>query len=279
MHNFLNGVLKEKVYMEQTQGYMHQQYPKYVCKLKKALSHLKQAPRAWNHKLIEYLVKCDFIVSDSDSSLYIKHNRKHIVLLCIYVDDLILTGSCGKDIQHLKEKLKEEFKILDLGEVKYFLGIERIKTNEGIYLIQRKYILDLLKRYGMIGCKLLSQRMEPNVKLEKDNGEKVENVQLYRSLIGSLLYATITRPDISHVVGVLAQFMQSPTCVHLNARRKVLRYLKGTVNHGLFYDKENDLTVTAFNDADWASSVNDRRSISGYVILLGTTAISWSSKK
>ena len=96
----------------------------------------------------------------------------------------------------------------------------------------------------MIGCKPLSKPMEPNVKLEKDNGEKVENIQLYRSLIGSLLYATITRAVISHVVGVLAQFMQSPTCVHLNAGRKVLRYLKGTINHGLFYDKENDLTVT-----------------------------------
>ena len=93
------------------------------------------------------------------------------------------------------------------------------------------------------------------------------------------MYATITRPDISHVVGVLAQFMQSPTCVHLNAGRKVLRYLKGTFNHGLFYGKENDLTVSAFSDADWAGSVNDRRSISWYVFLLGTTTISWSSKK
>ena len=139
---FLNGELEEEMYMEQPQGYMRQQYPNYVCKLKKTLYGLKQAPRAWNHKLVEYLVKCDFIVSNSDSSLYIKHNGKHIVLLCIYVDDLILIGSCGKDIQDIKEKLKQEFKISDLGELKYFLGIEVIKTNEGIYLIQRKYILD-----------------------------------------------------------------------------------------------------------------------------------------
>ena len=147
------------------------------------------------------------------------------------------------------------------------MGIEVIKTNEGIYLIQRKYILDLLKKYGRIGCKLLNQPIQPNVKLEKDNGEKVENVQLYRSLIGSLLYATITRPDISHLVGVLAQFMQLPTCVHLNAGRKVLRYLKGTINHGLFYDKVNDLTISALSDVDWAGSINDRRSTSGYVLL------------
>ena len=124
---FLNAELEEEVYIEQPQGYMHKQYPNYVCKLKKALSRLKQAPRAWNHKLIEYLVKCDFIVSDSDSSLYIKHNGNHIVLLCIYVDDLILTGSCGKDI---KDRLKKEFKISDLGELRYFLGIEIIITNE-----------------------------------------------------------------------------------------------------------------------------------------------------
>ena len=195
------------------------------------------------------------------------------------MDDLILTGSCGKDIQDIKEKLKEEFKISNLGELKYFLGIEVIKTNEGIYLIQRKYILDLLNTYGMIGWKPLSQLMEPNVKLGKDNGEKVENVQIYRSLIGSLLYATITRLDISHVVGVFAQFMQSPTCVHLNVGRKVLQYLKGTINHGLFYDKVNDLTISAFSDADWTGSMNDRRSTSGYVFLLGTTTISWSSKK
>ena len=101
----------------------------------------------------------------------------------------------------------------------------------------------------------------------------------YRSLIGSLLYATITRLDISHVVGVFAQFMQSPTCVHLNVGRKVLQYLKGTINHGLFYDKVNDLTISAFSDADWTGSMNDRRSTSGYVFLLGTTTISWSSKK
>ena len=124
---FLNGELEEEVYMEQPQGYMHQQYPNYVCKLKKALYGLKQPPRAWNHKLVEYLVKCDFIVSNSDSSLYIKHNGKHIVLLCIYVDDLILTGNCGKDIQDIKGELKEEFKISNLGEHKYFLGIEVIK--------------------------------------------------------------------------------------------------------------------------------------------------------
>ena len=93
------------------------------------------------------------------------------------------------------------------------------------------------------------------------------------------MYATITRPDISHVVGVLAQFMQSPTCVHLNAGRKVLRYLKGTFNHGLFYGKKNDLTVSTFSDADWAGSMNDKRRISGYVFLLGTTTILWSSKK
>ena len=132
---FVNAELEEEVYMEQPQGYMHQQYPNYVCKLKKALYGLKQAPRAWNHKLVEYLVKCDFLVSDLDSTLYIKHNGNHIVLLCIYVDDSILMGSCGNDIQDIKGKLKKEFKISDLGELRYFLGKEVMKTNEGIYLI------------------------------------------------------------------------------------------------------------------------------------------------
>ena len=121
----------------------------------------------------------------------------------MYVDDLILTGSCGKDIQHLKEMLKEEFKILDLGEVKYFLGIEIIKTNEGMCNTTKIYSR-FIKEVWHDWMQTIKPTYEAQCEIRKDSGEKVENVQLYISLIGSLLYATITRLEISHLVGILA---------------------------------------------------------------------------
>ena len=139
--------------------------------------------------------------------------------------------------------------------------------------------MDVLKKYGMLGCKPLQLPLDANAKFSPDESKKIQNVQLYRSIVGSLLYATITRPDIAYTIGVLSQFMHEPTDVHLNACRKVLRYLKGTLNYGLFYAYDDDLSPTGYSDADWAGSPHDRRSISGYVFMLGGKAITWSSKK
>ena len=161
----------------------------------------------------------------------------------------------------------------------YFLGIEVIWTDDGIWLMQRKYVLDMLKKFGMTGCKPIATPIEQNAKLRADSGEPLENPTLYRQIVGSLIYATLTRPDMSHDVGVLSQFMQVPRKPHLDAARRVLCYAKGMLNYGLFYPYGADVEVCGYTDADWAGSSYDRRSTSGYVFSLGSAAVSWSSKK
>ena len=131
---FLNGDLQEEVYMEQPQGFEDVKHPSYVCKLKKALYGLKQAPRAWHARIVAYLVSLGFHMTDADHSLYVRKNEHGIVIICIYVDDLITGGNNESEIQHVKTLLKQEFDIKDLGELCFFLGIEIVRTKEGIWL-------------------------------------------------------------------------------------------------------------------------------------------------
>ena len=276
---FLNGELQEEVYMSQPVGFEDKNYPDFVCRLKKALYGLKQAPRAWNQRLVEYLNKCGYNPSTADPSLYMKKKGNKEVYICIYVDDFIITGNDDTWIKDIKGKLGKEFKISDLGELKYFLGIEVVYGKSGIYLMQRKYLLDVLFRFGMSECKPLTQPIDTNTKLCSSDGEILEDATTYRSIIGSLIYASITRPDLCYVVGVLSQFMQAPTNEHLNAAKRVLRYIKHTINHALFYKCDEELQVKGFSDADWAGSKDDRRSTSGYVFMIGSNPITWSSKK
>ena len=276
---FLNGDLLEEIYIEHLEGYVHPKFLSYICKLKKYLYGLKQAPRAWYHKLVVYLMQNGFRESDVDPSLFVNVTKGKLIAICIYVDDLIVIGDDDENINDVKRKLKSEFKISDLGELKYFLGIKIVKKENKVCLSQRKYLLDVLKKFGMSTCKLLQISLDVNVKFTYYDGEKIEDSQLYRSIIGSLIYATITRSDIVHVVGVLSQFMQEPTVNHLKAARRILRYIKGTINYGLIYDNDVNLDPKGYCDAEWAVSPNDRRSISGYVFMIGTKTISWSSKK
>ena len=134
---FLDGDLQEEVYMEQPQGYEDERHPHYVCKLKKALYGLKQAPRAWHARIVSYLVSIGFYMADADHSLYVRKNEHGIVIICIYVDDLIVGGDNEDEIAHVKTLMKQEFDMKDLGELRYFLGIEIVRTKEGIWLSHR----------------------------------------------------------------------------------------------------------------------------------------------
>ena len=174
---------------------------------------------------------------------------------------------------------KAEFDMKDLGKLMYFLSIEVIQTADGIWLLQQKYVLDMLEKFGMTGCKPIATPIEQNAKLRSDFGEVLEDATLYRKVVGSLIYATLTRPNMCHDVGVLSQFMQVPRKPHMDAVRRVLQYAKGTLNYGLFYAYGSDVEVCGYTDADWTGSTYDRRSTSGYVFSLGSGAVSWSSKK
>jgi len=236
---FLHEDLREEVYMEQPPGYVDQTRPNLVCRLKKALYGLKQALRAWSDKIGQYFVTSGFQTSNADFSLHVKKTDHGIVVIVIYVDDLIIIGDSDEDIFDLKKILKQKFEMKDLGELHYFLGIEVIQSPKGIWLLQRKYALNKLFEYGMMGCKPISIPLEQNVKQSADEGVLVEDTTMYRRIVRSLIYMTITRPDLSYVVGVVSQFMQTPRKSQLDVVRRILRYIKHTLQCGIFYEAKN----------------------------------------
>ncbi len=202
-----------------------------------------------------------------------------IIVIVIYVDDLIITGDSDADISNLKKLLKQKFKTKDLGELRYFLGIEVIHSPKGIWLLQRQYALNKLSEYGMMGCKPILIPLEQNVKFNADEGDLVEGTTMYRCIVGSLIYMTITRLDLNYAIGVVSQFMQTPRKPHLDAVRRILRYIKHTLQCGIFYEAKSQLQVHGYTDADWAGNGSDRRSTSGFMFFFGSGAVSWSSLK
>lgn len=275
----LHGELQEKVYVEQPPGYVDPGYPDYVCRLRKALYGLKQAPRAWHDRIDEYLVSIGFCRAHADHSLYVQESDAGIVVITIYVDDLIIVGDSVTKIDQVKGLLKQEFEMKDLGELRYFLGIEVIRTPKGIWLSQRQYALDMLSKYVMADCKPISMPLDENSKLSSHVGDVVEDVTMYRKIGGSLIYLTITRPDLSYTVGLESQFMQFPRKPHLDAVRCTLRYVRSTLDHALFYAADAPHALYGYTDADCAGCIADRRSTSGFMFSFGSAADTWSSKK
>nr|GFA17770.1 hypothetical protein [Tanacetum cinerariifolium] len=197
----------------------------------------------------------------------------------IYVDDMLITGNSTVEIQNLKHNLDQKFTIKDLGLAKYFVRIELCKTNTGMHLNQRKYILDLLTDAGLITAKPSSFPLPTQLKLSLDKGTPLNDVGSYRRLVGRLLYLTMIRPYISYAVQNLSQFVSAPKDVHIQAVIHLLKYLKGSVSKGFFYPVQPHLKMTGFSDADWASCLMTRRSLTGYCIFLGHSLVSWKTKK
>ncbi|KAI3500537.1 hypothetical protein L1887_36359 [Cichorium endivia] len=279
---FLYGTLDEEVYMDLPPGYFSKN-DKQVCKLVKSLYGLKQAPRKWNEKFTASLVDFGFVQSKNDFSLYVKQNKEIFVVLLVYVDDIVLTGNNEQEIQSAKDFLKSQFLIKDLGILKYFLGIEIVKTDTGLCLSQRKYCLELLYEFGLLAAKPVRTPLDVNVTISNEgineNDDLLENITEYQKLVGKLIYLTNTRPDISFTVQTLSQFMHAPRKSHLKIAVRVLRYLKLCPGKGILMSKSSDLLLTAWSDSDWAKCVNSRRSITGYCLFLGDNLISWKSKK
>nr|KYP69546.1 Retrovirus-related Pol polyprotein from transposon TNT 1-94 [Cajanus cajan] len=276
---FLNGVLKEEVYVEQPLGYMKRGDEKKVLKMRKALYGLKQAPRAWNERIDGYFKKNGYEQCPYEHALYIKKSGKDMMVVALYVDDLIFTGSNAKLIKEFKEIMMKEFEMTDLGLMKYFLGLEVKQSNEGIFISQERYALEILKKFKMEDCNPVSTPMEPGTKISKfDGGERADSGR-YRSLVGSLRYLTCTRPDLMLSVGITSRFMEDPSYTHWKALKRILRYVRGSLSLGLFYSKSDDYRLVGYSDSDWCRDVDDRKSTSGYVFLLGNTAFTWLSKK
>jgi len=196
----------------------------------------------------------------------------------IYVDDILLTGNDLTEIQRVKDCLLQQFRIKDLGDLKYFIVIEFSRSKTGIYMSQRKYALDILQDTGLTGAHPDKFPMEQYLKLTPDDGGLLKDLVKYRRLVGRLIYLMVTRPDIAFSVRTLSQYIQDPRKPHWDAAIRVLKYIKGSLGQGLLLPSENNLTLTAYCDSDWESCQTTRRSVSGYCIFLGSCIMSWKSK-
>ena len=276
---FLHGDLQEEVYMEQPLGFVSQAESGKVCRHRKSLYGLKQSPRAWFGRFSEVVQEFGMKKCNSDHSVFYQQSEIGIILLVVYVDDIVITGSNNAGIAALKNFLQSRFQTKDLGMLKYFLGIEVTRCKQGIFLCQRKYVLDLLKATGKLGAKPCSAPMIPNMQLTADDGELFSDPEMYRRLVGKLNYLTVTRPDIAYPVSIVSQFMSSPRTTHWAVLEQILCYLKGAPGRGILYGNHGHSHVECFSDADWAGSKIDRKSTTGYCVFVGGNLVSWKSKK
>ena len=276
---FLNGLLEEEVYVKQPPGFEHEQYPDYVYKLKKALYGLKQAPRSWYKRLSKFLIKNGFVRGKIDPTLFTKSLNGEILVVQVYVDDIIFGSTNNELCEWFSKCMHSEFDMSMMGELNYFLGLQIKQTSNGIYVHQGKYVKELLKRFGFENVKSKPTPMSQTSKLFSDESGKSVDITRYRGMIGSLLYLTASRPDIMYSVCVCARFQANPKESHLNAIKRIFRYLSGTINLGLFYPISNTFDLVGYSDADYAGSQTDRKSTSGVCNFLGSSLVCWQSKK
>jgi hypothetical protein len=220
-----------------------------------------------------------FSANAHDLALFVHISPRGRTLLLLHVDDMIITGDDPKYIAFVKVCLSDQFLMFDLGPLMYFLGIEISSTPERFFLSQEKYIHDLLDRASLTDHRTAETPMELNVHLTPTDGEPLEDHTRYRHIVGSLVYLGVTRPDISYSVHILSQFVSAPTQIYYSHLLRVLRYLRRTISHHLFFPCSSSLQLQAYCDATWASDSSDRRSLSAYCVFLGGSLIAWKTKK
>lgn len=275
---FLHGNLHEEIYMEQPPGFIHND-SSLVYHLKKSLYGLKKTPRAWYAKMDSFLLATSFSRCHSDNTVYTKRVDGQLIILVLYVDNLIFTSSDPNLINHVKSSLKKKFDMKNLGYLHYFLGLEVLQSKEGISLSQSKYAYDLLRYFHMEDCKLAPSPFQFGVKLSLTCTSPKEDATLYRQLVDSLLYLTHSHLDISFVVGLVAQHMQHPHENHWKAAKRILQYIRGTVQFEIHYSAGATPLLVGFIDSDWAGDPDDQKSTIGYVFTLGLGPITWACKK
>nr|GEV79595.1 hypothetical protein [Tanacetum cinerariifolium] len=262
--------LKRK-YMLVNLQVLQQKYPDHVYALDKALYGLKQAPRAWYNVLSKFLIDSGFQKCSIDTTLLIKNKGKHIMLIQIYIDDIIFGSMNPKYCMKFSDLMVKHFEMSMMGEMKIFLGIQVNQFSNGIFINQSKYILDILKRFGMDNCDMVPTPMVEQDKLKLNLVGKPINHTDYRNMIGSLMYLTLSRPDIMFATYICARYQANPNEHHVSAVNRIFRYLKWTINLSLWYPKDSGFDLTAYSDADYAGSHLDRKK-SKYVAISGCCA-------
>ncbi|GKD94552.1 putative ribonuclease H-like domain-containing protein [Tanacetum coccineum] len=276
---FLYGKIEEEVYVCQPPGFEDPEFFDRVYKVEKALYGLHQAPRAWYETLSTYLLENGFQRGTIDKTLFIKRVKSDILLVQVYVDDIIF-GSTKKELCTEFEKLMhKKFQISSMGELTFFLGLQVTQKDDGIFISQDKYVDEILKKFGFSTVKTASTPMETSKPLMKDENAEDVDVHLYRSMIGSLMYLTSSRPDIIFVVCACARFQVIPKVLHLHAVKRIFRYLKSQPKLGLWYPKDSPFDLEAYTDSDYAGASLDRKSTTGGCQFLRSRLISWQCKK
>ncbi|GJS51344.1 retrovirus-related pol polyprotein from transposon TNT 1-94 [Tanacetum coccineum] len=276
---FLNEELKEEVYVSQPEGFVDPDRPHHVYRLKKALYGLKQAPQAWYDTLSKFLLAQGFSKGVVDPTLFIRKTGKHTLHVQIYVDDIIFASTDTKDCDRFSNEMSSKFQMSMMGQISFFLGLQISQNPRGIFINQSKYANEILKKFDLHKSDPVDTPMVERTKLDEDLlGIPIDQTQ-YRSMIGSLMYLTASRPDLVFVVCMCARYQSKPTKKHLEAVKRVFRYLQGTINMGLWYPKDTAMALTAYADADHAGCQDTRRSTSGSAQFLGDKLVSWSSKK
>ncbi|XP_020692385.1 uncharacterized protein LOC110106744 [Dendrobium catenatum] len=275
---FLHGHLSDTVLMKQPPGFHDVLYPHHVCRLKKAIYGLKQSPRQWYATLSAHLQDFGFQFSLADPSLLTYHSGTVRLYILIYVDDILLTGNDQSTITRLMAALHSKFLMQNLGSLSQFLGIHVTPIVYGVHLHQAKYARTILLQAGMQNCKPVITPSSPKkLSLSKDSGE-FSNMVLYRQLAGSLQYLTLTSPDIAFSVQQICLHMHRPLNSHFDLLKRLLRYIQGTLHHGLTLYRDS-LTLHSYTDSDLAGDCLDRKSVSGNCHFLGKSLIFWQVKK
>jgi len=248
-------------------------------KLKKALYGLRQAPRAWNEKLNNVLEVLKFVKCSKEPSLYRKATSSQFLLVAVYVDDLLVAGSCTKMIKEFRQEMSDVFDMSDLELLTYYLGIEVDQQKDGITLRQERYANKIFSETGMEGCNATLTPMEIGLKMSTAQEEQSIDEGEYRRNIGCLRYLLHIRPNLSFSVGQLSRYMHQPKRSHAAALKQVLRYLKGTTTLGLRYARAKDVELVGYSDSSHNIDEDDGRSTTGHVFYLNECPLSWCSTK
>ncbi|RVW13910.1 Retrovirus-related Pol polyprotein from transposon TNT 1-94 [Vitis vinifera] len=275
---FLNGDLDEEIYMEQPEGFSAPGQEKKVCKLVKSLYGLKQAPKQWHEKFDNVMLSHGFKINECDKCVYVKDTEHGYVIVCLYVDDMLIVGSDDKMITSTKNMLNSRFDMKDMGLADVILGIKIKRTSNKLILSQSHYVDKILGKFDKDNSGVARTPVDVTLHLSKNKGESVSQVE-YSRIIGSLMYLmSCTRPDIAYAVGKLSRYTSNPGAKHWQGIVRVLKYLRFTRDYGLHYTRY-PAVLEGYSDANWISNVKDSKSHSGYVFTLGGAAVSWKSSK
>ncbi|GJW44535.1 retrovirus-related pol polyprotein from transposon TNT 1-94 [Tanacetum coccineum] len=276
--SFLNGPLKEEVYVSQPDGFVDPDFPDHVYKLKKTLYGLKQAPQAWYDKLSSFLIENHFTKDIVDPTLFTRLQGDEILLVQVYVDDIIFGSTNQHFSKRFENLMKNNSEMSMMGEMKFFLGLRLHQSPHGIFIRQSQYTLELLKKHGIDGYDsirtlMATARLDTNL-----HGTPTDQTK-YLSMIGWLMYLIASTPDIAFATFVCARYQARPTVKHLKEVKRIFRYLRQTYNMGLWYPKDSGFELITYSDADHARCHEDCKSTLGGLQFLGEKLVSWSSKK